>query len=41
MLLPDGELKVIQMLLHFLGDVTAAVKENQMIPTNLTSNTTP
>lgn len=40
MLLPDGELKVIQMLLHFLGDVTAAVKENQ-IPINLTSNTTP
>ncbi|XP_050803276.1 rho GTPase-activating protein 7 isoform X3 [Gopherus flavomarginatus] len=35
MLLPDENREVLQILLYFLGDVTAAVKENQMTPTNL------
>lgn len=35
MLLPDENREVLQTLLYFLSDVTAAVKENQMTPTNL------
>lgn len=35
MLLPDENREVLQILLYFLSDVTAAVKENQMTPTNL------
>ncbi|XP_053434312.1 rho GTPase-activating protein 7 isoform X2 [Nycticebus coucang] len=35
MLLPDDNREVLQTLLYFLSDVTAAVKENQMTPTNL------
>ncbi|XP_068960945.1 rho GTPase-activating protein 7 [Petaurus breviceps papuanus] len=35
MLLPDENREVLQTLLCFLSEVTAAVKENQMTPTNL------
>ncbi|KAM7168217.1 rho GTPase-activating protein 7 isoform 1-T1 [Macrochelys suwanniensis] len=35
MLLPDENREVLQILLYFLSDVTAVVKENQMTPTNL------
>ncbi|KAK2509526.1 hypothetical protein MC885_021114, partial [Smutsia gigantea] len=35
MLLPDENREVLQTLLYFLSDVTAAVQENQMTPTNL------
>lgn len=35
MLLPDENREVLQTLLYFLSDVTAAVKDNQMTPTNL------
>ncbi|XP_064005401.1 rho GTPase-activating protein 7 isoform X2 [Pogoniulus pusillus] len=35
MLLPDENREVLQILLYFLSDVTAAVKENQMTTTNL------
>ncbi|XP_043828449.1 rho GTPase-activating protein 7 isoform X2 [Dromiciops gliroides] len=35
MLLPDESREVLQTLLYFLSEVTAAVKENQMTPTNL------
>ncbi|XP_074084267.1 rho GTPase-activating protein 7 isoform X2 [Macrotis lagotis] len=35
MLLPDENREVLQTLLYFLSEVTAAVKENQMTPTNL------
>ncbi|XP_038625170.1 rho GTPase-activating protein 7 isoform X1 [Tachyglossus aculeatus] len=35
MLLPDENREALQTLLYFLSDVTAAVKENQMTPTNL------
>lgn len=35
MLLPDENREVLQTLLYFLSDVSAAVDENQMTPTNL------
>ncbi|XP_058145870.1 rho GTPase-activating protein 7 isoform X2 [Dasypus novemcinctus] len=35
MLLPDENREVLQTLLYFLSDVAAAVRENQMTPTNL------
>ena len=34
-LLSEEKFKVLQMLLYLLGDITAAVKENQMIPPTL------